>query len=90
MFCLLPVIFFLPPLLACSSDDQLDNMVYGCLGTSSNFINLVFKGPDWNRKVFGYSYQDTHLASADSPGYGFDVAWVNPIVNLLITLFLRP
>jgi uncharacterized membrane protein YgaE (UPF0421/DUF939 family) len=25
--------------------------------------------------VFGYSYQDTHLASADSPGYGFDVAW---------------
>ncbi|KAG9311166.1 hypothetical protein JVU11DRAFT_8233 [Chiua virens] len=25
--------------------------------------------------VFGYSYQDTHLASPTSPGYGFDVAW---------------
>ncbi|KAI9457691.1 hypothetical protein HD554DRAFT_2141770, partial [Boletus coccyginus] len=25
--------------------------------------------------VFGYSYQDTHLASSSSPGYGFDVAW---------------
>ncbi|KAF8550186.1 hypothetical protein OG21DRAFT_1469052 [Imleria badia] len=25
--------------------------------------------------VFGYSYQDTHLASPSSPGYGIDVAW---------------
>ena len=86
MFCLLPILFLLPPLLACSPDDQLDHMVYGCFGTSSNFINPVFLRPDCNRKVFGYSYQDTHLASADSPGYGFSVAWVNRTLNLLFML----
>lgn len=74
MFRLFPFHFLLSPLLACSSDDEPDPMGYGCPG---KYGDIAHPYPSQDcQKVIGYSYQDTHLSTAASQGYGFDVTWV--------------
>ena len=60
MFCLFPVLFLLPSLLACRSDDEPDYMGYDCFGASSS-VGLVFVKPDWKSTRFSGTRTKIHI-----------------------------